>query len=177
MKISLRNRVIASSIALGGGIALATQAYTASAAPDPMSLALRADGVQVPSVKSTFERAMQARASVTVPNSGRGQSVPLDRDAKQRALSAGTAALSAVFTSTAAAHELVGLRNAAAAEASGDLLMKAAGISKVEYLQVAVSNKTATVHADVTAWSRFQIRQTNQGPWMSAQPTNVALHR
>jgi hypothetical protein len=186
---SRRTRLLAG--ALGVGLACGTVGLISisnAAEPTPTARAAATDAAQIPQVEAVFTAAIQADRAAQAPEASTaygksvsaslaaGQVVPAVTDAvRQQQLRDGVAQLGRYFAPAQAEHEAIGLRNAVSAEADPAFRNLGSGASKVEYVQVAVANGTATVQAKVTAWAKFQQLQPD-GTWTTANPVNVMVY-
>lgn len=124
-------------------------------------------------VEAAFTRAIRAdRESQAPPAADRGGvAQPATPEVRNAQLRAGKAALARYFAPALARREERGLINAVNAEADPGFRNLGSGVSKITFDDVSVSGNTAALHANVTAWSKFQ--QLNNGTWMTADPVNV----
>jgi hypothetical protein len=181
-----RGRLLASSLVVVAAGASAF-AFVASASGNPATVTstLAADSGQVSQIETTFTAAITANQEAGAPSAASygtkanalvaaGKVAPPATSAIRSAqLADGKAALAKYFTPVQDQHEEIGLTNAVNAEASPTFRNLGSGVSKVKYDQVAVSGKTATLTVEVTIWSKTQVEQRANGPWMTADPVNV----
>lgn len=163
---------MAAVLLIGGAAAVVSTSY-AMASPDGVRAELTSDSLQSTVVKSRFTEAMTVRQIMTVPNHGAGQVGLLSKRTLDEQIDSGTKALGKVFTPAAAEQEMTGLRNSVSSETNGNTEEQGAGVSNVTFDQVSITGKMANVHAHVTTWSKFKLRQNAQSAWISAHPSNV----
>lgn len=182
MKYSQKSRTMFRMAGAGivlalGVVGCAGYHENASSPPESNSQVRLAPAAQVSSVKAAFTGAVKAVWSAEgAPSPAYGKlaaaalkagNVPPTPSAQLRMsqLQTGKAALAKYFTPAEAHHEQVGLINAVRAEANDNFRNISAGASKFKFRRVAVAGSAATVEADVTTWSKIEIRQSASDPW------------
>lgn len=168
-----RTRGAATALLAVCGVSVVASGSAASATAAPVGAAAAASVAQLAAVKSTLAVAMSTRETILIPHRAVRDSGPLTATELRRQIGAGSAALNHFFTPAAAAHEMIGLRSAASAEASGGTQILGGGVSNVTYRDVSVAGSTAHVHADVTTWLHFNVRQSATSPWLDSRPSGV----
>lgn len=161
-----RVRWLVGVIALGaaGGIAFAF-------------LPAGSDPRQIVVVEAAFAKAIGIDRDIQAPPASRagGVAPPATTGVRKAQLQDGEAALARYFAPALADREQLGLISAVNAEADPKFRNLGSGVSKVVFDSAAVSGDTATLHTEVTVWSKFQQQQAD-GSWATSDPVNVMIY-
>jgi hypothetical protein len=198
--MNLRAKLVVGTLAAAGAagifVAASSGSGTAAGSVGGGTSAIALDSSQIDQVEAAFSAAITADQQTGAPGTA-AMAVHATADAAasyrtrvdaaiaagRRAPAAGSAvrqaqqqdgerALAKYFGPAQAKHEEIGLRNAVQAETDPKFINLGAGVSKIKFDEVAVSDNTATLTAEVTIWSKFQQEQAN-GSWSTSDPVNV----
>lgn len=165
------------TLLIAGVVSYLISATPAVAGTGTTRSAILQDTSQLTAVRATFANAMLARQQLGVPvpaaSGAAAAGVPTAAQQHQ-SLVTGQASLARYFSPAAASQQMAALNNVITAERNPQFRMLGAGVSNIQYVNVAVAGSTATVQADVTTWSRFELQQL-QGQWAIAEPSNVLM--